>query len=147
MVSMTIDWSVLVQMANFLILMLVLNIIFYKPLKKFISSRQELMEGLKSKAEAAKELLAVGEAQQERFRIEVLQEGVNTLNTLKAEGRSRELEILTESQNKAAQRIEASRQAIGQQVEEARVKLQSEAQVLASQLADKLLGRIGEELN
>jgi F-type H+-transporting ATPase subunit b len=144
---MTIDWSVLVQMANFLILMLVLNIIFYKPLKKFISSRQELMEGLKSKAEAAKELLAVGEAQQERFRIEVLQEGVNTLNTLKAEGRSRELEILTESQNKAAQRIEASRQAIGQQVEEARVKLQSEAQVLASQLADKLLGRIGEELN
>ena len=143
-VSMTVDWTVLVQMANFLILMLALNFIFYKPLKKLMNSRQELIENLKLNAEVARTSLEEGQAQRERFRVEVLQEGLKTLGELKDEGRAKETAILEESQKQAAERLDAVRQALGVQTAKVREELRTEAQALASDLARKLLGRDGE---
>jgi F-type H+-transporting ATPase subunit b len=141
---MSIDWTVLVQMANFLILMLVLNAIFYKPIKKIMDSRKELIDSLKDNAEVAKTFLENGQAQQERFRIEVLREGVRLQNGLKEEGRAKETAILEETQKNAAERIDLARQAMEVQVAKVREELKAEAQVLANQLVNKLLGREAE---
>jgi F-type H+-transporting ATPase subunit b len=138
---MTVDWTVLVQMANFIILMVILNAIFYKPLKKLMTSRQELIDNLKANAEVAKTQLEEGQLQQERFRVEVLREGVKIQNDLKEEGRTKEAEILGETHKQASERVDLARQAMAAQVEKVRAELQDEARVLASQLANKLLGR------
>jgi F-type H+-transporting ATPase subunit b len=147
MVSMSVDWTVLVQMANFLILMVVLNIIFYKPLRKLMGSRQELIDNLKANAQIAKTRLEEGQAQQERFRIEVLQEGVKAQKELKDQGHAKETEILEETQRQAAEKIELARQAMNAQVEKVRGELQAEAKDLANHLVNKLLGREVEAEN
>ncbi|MDR2385997.1 MAG: ATP synthase F0 subunit B, partial [Deltaproteobacteria bacterium] len=133
--------------ANFLILMVVLNIIFYKPLRKLMSSRNELIENLKTNAQIAKTRLEEGQAQQERFRVEVLQEGVKAQKELKEQGQAKETEILEETQKQAAEKIELAREAINLQVEKVRAELQSEAQDLANHLVNKLLGREVEAEN
>ncbi|MDR1298293.1 MAG: ATP synthase F0 subunit B [Deltaproteobacteria bacterium] len=141
MVSMSFDWTLLVQIANFLILIFVLNMILFKPLKKLMASRRELVESLKTGADAARERLAEGEAEQERFLVEVLQEGVGLHKSLKEEGRARELQILSEAQRKAAGRLDEARATMSGEVAEARASLRAEAESLAAGLVDKLLGR------
>jgi F-type H+-transporting ATPase subunit b len=147
MVSLTIDWTFLIQMANFLLLILALNYVFFKPLRKLMGSRQELVDGLKANADVAMAQLAEGEAKRERFRVEVLQEGVKLHAGLRDEGRSQEAGILAETQREAADRLESAREAIGVQVEKARQELRAEAAILASELANKLLGRDAEAGN
>jgi F-type H+-transporting ATPase subunit b len=131
-------------MANFLILMLVLNIIFFNPLRKHMNSRKQLIESLKLNADIAKTYVEEGEAQRERFRVEVLLEGVKFQSDLKEEGRAKETSLLEEAQKQAADRVELARQALTVQVETVRQELRSEAQVLASHLVNKLLGREAE---
>ncbi|MDR1109404.1 MAG: ATP synthase F0 subunit B [Deltaproteobacteria bacterium] len=147
MVNISFDWTVLVQIANFLVLMLALNLILYKPLRRLMDSRRELMETLKGNADVARQQLAEGEAQQERFRGEVLQQGVGLHGRLKEEGQAREQEILSGSQLEAARRLDEARQAMSRAVEAARQDLRAQAQVLANELALKLLGRGQESAN
>jgi F-type H+-transporting ATPase subunit b len=144
MVSLSFDWSLLVQIANFLILILILNKILYQPVRKLMTSRQELIESLKRGADAVKERLAEGEAAQERFRVEVLQEGVNILKASKDAGGAKELEILTGTQREAAERLETARRAINQQTDEARGQLRAQAGALADEIVGKLLGRLDD---
>ncbi|MDR0355518.1 MAG: ATP synthase F0 subunit B [Deltaproteobacteria bacterium] len=145
MVSMSFDWSVLVQIVNFLILLFVLNKILYKPLNKMMDSRRDLMSSLQCSADVSKEQLAEASAQQERLRVEVLQEGVGVHRTLKEEGQAKELEILAKAQQESAGKLEEARQAIAKDLAAAREQLKLEAEVLADELVDKLLGRDKEQ--
>jgi F-type H+-transporting ATPase subunit b len=141
MVSIALDWSLFVQIANFLILMLALNFLLYKPLKRSMSERDELFQTLRTHADLAKNELAEGQAVQERHRAEVLEQGSDVQSKFKQQGREKELELLTASQDKVAKRLQEARQELSSQMETVKSQIGQQAQELAGELVEKVLGR------
>lgn len=121
--------TLLIQLGNFLITIIVLNILLIRPLRKVMRERRELMDGLGSDAEGfetkAKARLDNYEAQ--------LAEARRQAAANREEGRGegmREQQAVLDSAQKEAQGILA----------EARAKLDAEAQ---NSLAE-LRGRVGD---
>jgi F-type H+-transporting ATPase subunit b len=147
MVSVDIDFSVVLQMINFFVFMVIFNFLVLKPLKKFMTNRDELIDNLRLKADESEKLLAESELREEKRRIEVLEKGAALRITLKQEGKEREKTILAEAQNQASDFIDKAKERLSFEVTEARKTLDGESQDLAASLVQKLLGRSQETLN
>jgi F-type H+-transporting ATPase subunit b len=141
MVSVALDISLFIQIFNFLVLMLVLNLFLYKPLRKILQERESLFESFRQMSDSAKKQLDGGEAEKDRRKSELLLEGLQTMNDLKAAGQLREQEILANAQSESARRLEDSRSRLAQETDQTRLTLQQEARKLASDMAGQLLGR------
>ncbi|MDR1084304.1 MAG: ATP synthase F0 subunit B [Deltaproteobacteria bacterium] len=141
MVSVALDISLFVQILNFLVLMFVLNLFLYKPLRKILQERESLFESFRHLSDVAKKQLEDGEAEKARRRSEILMEGVQTMNSLKEAGQERERVILANAQEESGRRLEGARQTLRQETAEARQILEQEARKLASDMAGQLLGR------
>jgi len=55
------DISVLYQMVNFLVLLFVLNLVLYKPIRKVLLDRKAKIEGMQKEAKKASSDLVAGE--------------------------------------------------------------------------------------
>ncbi|MDR1577415.1 MAG: ATP synthase F0 subunit B [Deltaproteobacteria bacterium] len=141
MVSVNPDISLFIQILNFLVLMLVLNLFLFKPLRKILNERATLFEGYRQMADVAKKQLEDGEDEKNRRRSEALVEGAETMNNLRLVGQEREREILASAQEASARRLEESRARLTQESAQARIALAAEAKTLAVDLAGRLLGR------
>ncbi|MDR1658177.1 MAG: ATP synthase F0 subunit B [Deltaproteobacteria bacterium] len=141
MVDISINWSTPIQIINFLILMLILNAIVYKPLRKILSERNTFFETLRQQADTAKMMIEEGESKQTQQHNEVIGLGSDMLRRFTDEGRSREQELLAETQRESVRRVEEARSRLAQAVTDTRTQLRQEANVLARSLAEKILGR------
>jgi F-type H+-transporting ATPase subunit b len=141
MVSVALDWTLLVQLLNFLILMFILNKVLIKPIMAILRERENVFENLKEKAQTSKKQLEEGEAEAQNSRTEVLKSGVKVLNTLKGEGQVREKELLEGAQKEASQRLDAAKKALEGDLAAAKGDLELQARNLGITIASKLLGR------
>ena len=141
MVDVSINWSLLAQIINFLILMLALNYFLYKPVKRILGERRSFFQSLEQEADTAKLMIEEGEAKRERHRVEVLSEGAGLLAKFKEEGQAKERELLEKTHGEAGAKIEEARAKLGADVEAARGQLRLDAQVLARTMVEKVLGR------
>ncbi|MDR2351765.1 MAG: ATP synthase F0 subunit B [Deltaproteobacteria bacterium] len=136
-----VDWTLIVQLINFLVLMFILNVLLYKPILKILKTREDAYNGLKDKADGFKNEIDQGEAKEKAFHIDLLQDGSKAQNELKQQGQAREREILEEAQSASSKKLEEARLSIAQDVAKARQDLEAEAKLLARELATKILGR------
>lgn len=141
MVSINLDTSLFIQLANFLLLILALNHLLYKPIRRILAERRELFDRLKDKAAVAKAELESGEAEKARLNAESLRQGLLLKNELATQGREREKLILTEAQEQSARLVSDGRARLAQSASAARVALAQEIQAIARDLAAKILGR------
>ncbi|MDR3153771.1 MAG: ATP synthase F0 subunit B [Deltaproteobacteria bacterium] len=141
MVSVSLDWTLVVQLVTFLILMFILNGILYRPILKILRQREALFEELKLKAESFKGQLEVGEQEEAAERAGALKEGEKAQNARKLEGQAEERNILEKAQEESAKAVEAAAKSLQAQVAEARKGLEAEARSLGLDIAQKLLGR------
>jgi F-type H+-transporting ATPase subunit b len=121
--------------------MLILNAIVYKPLRKILSERNTFFETLRQQADTAKMMIEEGESKQTQQHNEVIGLGSDMLRRFTDEGRSREQELLAETQRESVRRVEEARSRLAQAVTDTRTQLRQEANVLARSLAEKILGR------
>lgn len=137
----SIDWTILVQFVNFLILMVVLNILLYRPLRKIMIERQEAIDGGHQKAQdlesSIKEKM---DSYQDKLQ-QAKTEGVRDANDLRAEAGKEELEILSAARNSADKELAGIKSKVAQEVDAARTTLNKETKSLASLIASKVLGR------
>ncbi|MDR0548294.1 MAG: ATP synthase F0 subunit B [Deltaproteobacteria bacterium] len=141
MVSVSLDFSLFVQIFNILVLTLVLNQFLYKPLRRILNERQVLFDSYRELADVAKKQLEDGDEEMTKRRTEALAEGVETMKELKTAGQTREREILAIAQETSAKRLEEARTRLAQESTTAREALAIEANILAKDLAERLLGR------
>jgi F-type H+-transporting ATPase subunit b len=140
-VSVSIDWTLIVQLATFLILMVILNQILYKPIQSIIREREGIIGGLKKRAQDAKSQLEADEAEESSSRTASLSEGARLQGVLRAEGQTEAQAILSKAQEEASSNLEVARAALRQDVEAARAELAAEAKTLAQDIAKGILGR------
>jgi F-type H+-transporting ATPase subunit b len=135
------DWTLLVQMANFILLIFILNAVLYKPIRKILLERKKKIAGMEQAVASAQE--GAAESQQ-AFKVkmsEAKMKGHQEKEALKEAARAEERKLVAEISEMAAKDLEAVRAQIAKQAQEAKKKLQGEIETFSASIAEKILGR------
>ncbi len=128
-----------IQLVNFLILLAVLNVILYRPIRGILQQRRERLAGYLSEIErftkAADEKLKGYEEELAKAR----SEGSKIRNEFKALGTKEEQKILAEAKKEAQKRLEEVRADLNAQVEKAKKELYGQVEQYANMVAEKVL--------
>ena len=136
-----VDGSLFVQIANFLVLIWILNIVLYKPIRNVLIKRNEKIKGLeqnidmfKRDAQEREDTFANGI---KAARVKGLKEKDALLATASEEERN----IIAEINQKAQTNLAEVRAKIAKDTEAVRKSLQQEIDEFASAIGKKILGR------
>jgi len=141
MVSINLDFSLFIQIANFLILIAVMNHFLYRPIRKILDERKELFDRLKDKAAKAKAEIESGEAEKTRLNAESLRQALSLKNEFVAKSQQEEKNILVEANEQALRQINDGRAKLAQSLASAKESLNKEVEIIAKDMAEKILGR------
>lgn len=137
----TLDLAFIFQLVNFLILMLVLNFLLYRPLRRVMAERDNDIKGARSKAaevdREVQERIAEYETRLREVKSGVSQERAG----LKQEALAQESAILEKARKEAAESVSAIKAKVAQEAAEATKILQEQAQALSRDICEKVLGR------
>ena len=135
------DLSVVVQIINFVFLIVVLNIILFKPVREILRQRKEkvngLEEGIEMYNQEAREKDQSYLSGLKEARLKGLKEKENLLESASEE----EKMIILRINEKAKAELEAVRQKIAQDVESVRGSLQGDIDSFAEAIRQKIMGR------
>ena len=135
------DWTLWVQMANFLLIIWVLNIILFRPIRNILIQRKEKITGLEQNIETSdKEAKEKNEAFDSGIR-DARAKGLNEKNVLLQEAADEEKEIIDKINQKAQADLAEVREKIAKDVESVRASLQKEIDKFAGAIGEKILGR------
>lgn len=130
-----------IQLINFGILVLVLNIFLYKPLRKILSERNTTINDARDKASAVDaEVQAKMEQYEARLRDAKNEAGNRRAETLKA-AQTEETAILEKARKEAAESLSTIRSRVATEATAARELLKTQAEALSGDICEKILGR------
>jgi F-type H+-transporting ATPase subunit b len=136
-----IDLAFVIQLINFLILILVLNILLYKPLRKVIAERQGRIAEAKGRSEAVEQELQAKMAEYEG-RLKAMKSGAaDERGALVKEALAEETTILDAARKDAADSLAAIKERVAKEAAAARTLLQEQAKILSVDICEKVLGR------
>lgn len=141
MVTIDINSSLIWQIANFLVLMLAMNYLLYKPIRGMLKQRAEKMAALNGEITASVEGAKSKEEELEGRRSKARREGVAVAEEMKSEGRAKERELVDAATKEMEQTVAKVRDEIQSEIGQARDQLKSEVQAFGKELASKILGR------
>lgn len=136
-----INVTLIVQIINFLALLLVLNALLYKPV---IAKIREREDRIRNDREKAAELEGQVQEQEKRHQQElaiVRQTGAQEKNALTVEAKKKEAEILDKARAEASRIVEDMKASIRVEAEAVRKALKTEMTPLAQSISEKILGR------
>ena len=136
-----INITLIIQIVNFLVLLLVLNALLYKPVTAKIREREAR---IRNDREKAAELDGQVQEQEKRHQQElatVRQTGAQEKSALMAESKKKEAEILDKARAEASRIVEDMKASIRVEAEEVRKALKAEMTPLAQSISEKILGR------
>jgi F-type H+-transporting ATPase subunit b len=135
------DISVIYQMVNFLVLLFVLNLVLYKPIRKVLLERKAKIEGMKKKAvKAAKDLVAGEDAYKDGLK-QARSKGLNEKQAFIEVASQEEKEIIDKINKKAQANLAEIKKQIANETEQARKALEGEVEAYAKAIGEKILGR------
>lgn len=141
MVSISLDWTILWQLANFLALIWLLNTILYKPVRKMLQNRATHNAEMKSNIETDLEAAQKDESALTMRRLQTRQEGKAIWEDLKKQAQAEELDKLQQAMQKNNEFLGEKRAEIQNQIELAGAKLDHEVEQFARDIAGKILQR------
>jgi len=129
------------QLLNFIVLIFVLNTFLYKPIRKVLSDRRQVIDSAREKAVSVdlevQEKMALYEA---RLR-EVKAEAANMRATALKQAQAEESTLLEAARQEAMARLGTIRSRIAAESSEAKKMLAVQADALSGEICEKILGR------
>ena len=135
------DWTLFLQFVNFMVLVVVLNVLLFKPLRAAMQSRRESIEASRTKVHDIDEQVQAQIARYEAQLQEARLQGAQERAALRKAGQEEEARILGEANQKAAEKLQTIKQQIQEEAGTARQALHNETEALAKEIAGKVLGR------
>jgi len=135
------DASVLIQIINFILLILLLNIVMFKPIRNIIIKRKEKVDGFSSDIESLIVSVKEKEKSFEQKIKEARAKGLKEKEAMISEAESEEKKILAEINKKAGADIEAIKEKIKKNADAVRKSLKDEINDFAESISKKILGR------
>lgn len=136
-----INITLLWQLANFLVLLIVLNFILFKPIRQVMLEREQGISSALGDAKAAQEQM---QAILERYNTslaEAKQKAATTYNTVYQQGLDAQRDMISAERDKATELLDKARKEIAAASAAARADLKQEAERLSQEITSKLLGR------
>ena len=138
---MDIDLTFLLQLGIFIIVLLGLNPLLFKPFQKVIEDRDLKIAGANAEADRLN-LLAEGDLEKYSGQIDrARKEAYREREALRGAGREEERRIVTEARAEVSQTLAEAREQINSAASDAGDQLASETDALAELVAEKILGR------
>lgn len=141
MVSIDINASLIWQIVNFLVLLVALNYLLYKPIRGIIKKRAEKIAGLNNEITSSQESIKLKEEEMEAERAHARDEGARTREEMKSEARAKEREIIDAATAEMEKTVAEMRAEIQGEIGKARDELKGQVQSFGTELAQKILGR------
>lgn len=135
------DWTVTIQIANFLFLIFVLNILLYRPIRKILKERRDKFKAMETAIDGA----AKGAREKENAVAQAIREarakGLKEKEALVHQAEEEERRLVEEINAKAQAELAEMRLKIAQEAEQAGRSLQAQVEVFAKEITQKILGR------
>jgi F-type H+-transporting ATPase subunit b len=128
-------------MINFLVLLFVLNLVLYKPIRNVVLERKAKIEGMQAGAEKAAGDLVAGEDAYKDGLKQARSEGLKTKETFMEEAFQEEKEIIDKINKKAQANLAEIKKQVATETEQARKALEGEVEAYAKAIGEKILGR------
>jgi F-type H+-transporting ATPase subunit b len=129
------------QIANFLILLFLLNIILYRPIRKVLGQRKDEMDSLSGLLEEFQTKSEQYSKELNENIIKARKDAFQQKEEIKGEGLEQERAALEEASSQAEQKITDARGEIEKSLGTASESLQLEVEGFSKELAEKILGR------
>ncbi len=135
------DKSTIVQVVNFILLIVILNAILYKPIRKIIADRKEKISDLEKGIEGSNQsVLEKDDAYKEGIK-EARTKGLAEKDARVEEATIEEKKIIEEINKKAQSNLSEMREKIVKDVAGVKDTLQKEIDTFAENIGQKILGR------
>jgi F-type H+-transporting ATPase subunit b len=141
MITVIPDISALYQMINFLVLLFVLNLVLYKPIRKVLLERKAKIEGMQNGAKKAASDLVAGEDAYKDGLKKARAKGLKEKETFVDAASQEEKEIIDTINKKAQANLAEIKKQVADETEQARKSLEGEVEAYAHAIGEKILGR------
>ncbi len=136
-----VDFSLIVQIVNFLLLLLLMNIFLYKPIRKILARRKEEINSFEGTIEGYQNRSDQDEKGIEEGMILARKEGHKEKENFKGQGLEAEKGILQKASSSAEEKIGNAKQEIENKIVDVRKALEDQVASFSGELAEKILGR------
>lgn len=136
-----INSTLLWQLANFIVLLIALNFILFKPIRQVMLEREQGISSALGDARAAQERMQAILEQYNASLAEAKQKAATTYNTVYQQGLDAQRDMISAERAKAAELLDKARKEIAAASATARVDLRKDAERLSQEITSKLLGR------
>lgn len=136
-----INVTLLIQLVNFIVLLIVLNFILFKPIRQVMREREQGVSSAFGDARAAQERMQGILERYNASLAEAKQKAVTTYNTIYQQGLDAHRDMVSAERAKAGEQLDKARVEIAAASAAARADLKKEAEHLSREIISKLLGR------
>ena len=133
--------SIIIQILNFLILLFLLNLIVYRPIRGILGKRKEEMDSSSNVTDEWMRKIEKYSTEIEENIDSTRREGLKERTNLRDKGLSTEKELLQGAYSQVEEALGKAKKEIKQKINNARDSLQDEIDSFSRELAEKLLGR------
>ena len=138
----SVDGSIVLQIANFLVLIWIMNMVLYRPIRKILLERKEKMAGMQSDID--------GSAQQVQSKEDAYADGVRKARAagqkekelLMQAAADEEKAIIGKINDTAQAELKAVKEKITQEMGTVKAALENEIDAFADAIGQKILGRV-----
>ncbi|MCK9420107.1 MAG: ATP synthase F0 subunit B [Nitrospirae bacterium] len=136
-----INITLLWQIANFIVLLIALNFILFKPIRQVMQEREQGISSAFGDAKAAQEHMQNILERYNASLAEAKQKAVTTYNAIYQQGLDAQRDMISAERAKAGEMLDKARGEITAASTAARADLKKEAERLSQDITAKLLGR------
>ncbi len=136
-----INVSLFYQLANFIVLLIALNFILFKPIRQIMQEREQGISSSFSDAKAAQERMQSLLEQYNASLADAKQKAAATFNALYQQGLDAQRDMIAAERAKASEMLDKARADVAASANTARADLKKEAERLSQEITSKLLGR------
>lgn len=131
----------MIQLINFSILVLILNLFLYKPIRKVLAERRQVIAAAREKAVSVDSEVQAKVAQYEtRLQTAKAEAGARRADALKV-AQVEETAVLENARKQATDSLASIKSKVAKEADEARELLKKQAEVLSGDICEKILGR------
>jgi len=135
------DYTLFLQLANFLFLLFILNILLYRPVRQILGKRKAEVNGLQNSVSELEGNANRIAGELEESTVKARKTGYEEKENLKNQGLEEEKALLKEAASASGERIGQARTEMGKKLLEARGALEKDLSLFSKELAEKILGR------
>ena len=136
-----INYSLFIQMANFLVFLILMNFVLYRPIRRIVAERKKLILEKQEGIERIEGLTRSGLSDYDSRLREARVNGAQRIQELKAAGYEQEKELLRQVSEETAGKVQKLREKIQKDLGVARKELKQQVKTFSGELAQKILGR------